>query len=129
MEQPRSRWSDERVEQVVGNLLRIGVLAAAAVVLIGGILYLIENGHKYSDYRKFKGEPASLRSPAAIIQDALAGDSRGVIQLGLLLLIATPVARVIFSAYAFTRQRDMTYVVITLIVLAVLLFSLFSGPL
>ena len=50
---------------------------------------------------------------------------RGIIQLGLLLLIATPVARVVFSVIGFVRQRDFVYVVLTLIVLAVLLYSLF----
>jgi uncharacterized membrane protein len=56
----------------------------------------------------------------------LLGSGRGWIQLGLLLLIATPVARVAFSVYAFARQRDFLYVGVTLIVLTVLLFGLFS---
>ena len=47
-----------------------------------------------------------------------------MIQLGLLLLIATPVARVAFSLVAFIRQRDRTYIVITTIVLGLLLYSL-----
>ena len=50
----------------------------------------------------------------------LDGRGRALIQLGLLLLIATPVARVAFSVFAFERQRDWTYVGITLFVLAVL---------
>jgi uncharacterized membrane protein len=62
-----------------------------------------------------------------IVQQASDLRGRGLIQLGLLLLIATPVARVIFSVFAFARQRDATYVLITLIVLAVLVYSLFSG--
>lgn len=59
--------------------------------------------------------------------DALELRSRGIIQLGLLLLLATPVARVAFSIYAFAHQRDLTYVFITSIVLAILLYSLASG--
>ena len=55
--------------------------------------------------------------------------SRGLIQFGLLLLIAVPVARVAFSVVAFALQRDRTYVVVTLIVLAVLLYGLTrAGP-
>jgi uncharacterized membrane protein len=50
-----------------------------------------------------------------------------VIMLGLLLLVATPVARVVFSVAGFLRERDFLYVVLTLIVLAVLLSSLFFG--
>jgi uncharacterized membrane protein len=129
MDKPRRAWTDERVEQVIGNLLRFGVLTAAAVVLIGGILYLCEHGLAVPDHRTFHGEPADLRSPVGIVQDALVGDSRGLIQFGLLLLIATPVARVVFSVFAFAREHDAVYVVVTLIVLAVLLFSLFNSHL
>jgi uncharacterized membrane protein len=129
MAQPSPGWSDEQVEQVMGNLLRAGVLLAAALVLAGGVLYLIRYGAAPADHRVFRGEPADLRSPVGIVEDALELRSRGLIQLGVLLLIATPVARVLFSVVAFARQRDLTYVIVTLIVLAVLLFSLFSGHL
>src|SRR5690349_13010838 len=112
------RTSDEQVEQAMGNLLRAGVLLAAGVVLLGAVLYLHRHGNEPTDYRLFHGVPADLRSPAHVLLDALDGRARGLIQLGLLLLIATPVARVVFAAYAFARQRDHTYVVLTLIVLA-----------
>src|SRR5262249_17856067 len=117
--------SDERVEQAMGNLLRAGVLLAAGVVLLGAALYLLRHGGEPTDYKVVRGQPAAVRSPVGVILDALDGRARGLIQLGLLLLVATPVARVAFAAYAFARQRDHTYVVLTLIVLAVLLYSLF----
>jgi uncharacterized membrane protein len=120
-------WSDERVEQLLGNLLRAGVLAAAAVVLAGGVLHLSRHGADPADYHVFQGEPADLRSPVGIVGDALEWRSRGLIQLGILLLTATPVARVAFSVIAFAGQRDYLYVAVTLIVLALLLYSLFSG--
>ena len=119
-----SRWSDERVEEVMGNLLRGGVSLAAAVVLMGGIFYLIRYHSTSPGYRVFRGEPADLRSVSGILADAIELRSRGLIQLGLLLLVATPVARVVFSVFAFARQHDLTYVVLTLIVLAVLIYSL-----
>jgi uncharacterized membrane protein len=64
---------------------------------------------------------------SGIVRDALTLRGRGIIQLGLLLLIATPVARVAFSVAAFAFQRDRLYVVVTLVVLAILLYSLTSG--
>jgi uncharacterized membrane protein len=118
--------AEEQVEQAMGNLLRDGVLLAAAVVLAGGILYLIRHGTEPVDLSVFRGEPADLRSPWGILVDAWKLQSRGIIQLGLLLLIATPVARVIFAFFAFLRQRDYIYVVVTVIVLAVLLYGLFG---
>lgn len=123
----RGRWTDRDVEQIVGNLLRVGVMLAATVVLAGGILYLAERGQTLPDYRAFHGEPTDLRSVSAILRGALALHSAAVIQFGLLLLLATPIARVAFSVLAFAAQRDRTYIIVTLIVLSVLLYSLI-GP-
>ena len=117
-------WTDKRMELIIGDLLRAGVVLAAAVVMAGAILYLVRHGYYLPHYRVFRGEPSDLRSVSGIVADALALCGRGVIQLGLLLLIATPVARVAFSVVAFALQRDHLYVVVTLIVLGVLIFSL-----
>jgi uncharacterized membrane protein len=124
MTKPSRAWTDERVEQIMGNLLRAGVILAAAVVLVGGVVYLSRHGTEIQDHRAFQGEPKDLTSPYGIVLDAWTLRGRGLIQFGLLLLVATPVARVVFSVFAFARERDYTYVVVTLIVLALLLFSL-----
>jgi|SRR5579859_1643241 len=115
---------DPRLQHFVGNLLRYGVLLAAAVVLSGGMLYLAHHGGTVPDYRRFEGQPAYLRSVIGIAGGALKLDERAVVQLGLVLLIATPIARVALSAVAFAFERDRTYVLITLLVLALLLWSL-----
>jgi uncharacterized membrane protein len=127
-EKSRHGPSDERVEQVVGNLLRIGVLASAIVVFAGGLLFLAREGRSPApDLHDFRAEPAELRSPVGILHETARLHSPGLIMLGLLLLIATPVARVVFSIAAFALQRDYLYVLFTVIVLAILLYSLFSG--
>ena len=120
-------WTDDQIEQLLGTLLRIGVIIAATVVLGGGIFYLIRYGTASPDYRVFHGEPADLRSVHGIIKDVLSLRIRAVIQLGLLLLIATPIARVVFSIFAFIKEGDRMYVVVTLIVLSVLIYSLLGG--
>ncbi len=127
MPESKRPWSDEQVEEIVGNLLRSGVIAAAIVVLAGGIIHLIRYGGNLPDYAIFRGEPAEFRSVGGIVKAAFALRSRGLIQLGLLLLIATPVARVAFCIYAFVLKRDRLYVIVTLIVLGVLLYSLAGG--
>ncbi len=124
-----SPWSDEKLERLLGNLLRIGVLLSAAVVLVGGIFYLAYQGTHIPHYRVFQGEPTGLRSVSGIIRDALGLQSQGVIQLGILILIATPIARVLFSVWAFSRERDRTYVLVTAGVFGLLLFSLLGGRL
>ncbi len=117
-------WTDQYVEELIGTLLRAGVTLAAAIVLFGGIVYLVRHGLAGPQFHVFKGEPSDLRTLSGIAKDALAFRGRGLIQLGLLLLIATPVARVAFSAAAFAKEGDRLYVVVALIVLAVLLYSL-----
>jgi uncharacterized membrane protein len=126
---PESKQNDQRAEQAIGTLLRTGVILAAAVVFAGGLLYLSRHGESRPNYRVFRGEPADLRQVSGIIHDTLAWQARGVIQLGLLLLIATPVARVAFSVAAFAYERDWMYVGFTLIVLVLLLYSLSGGHL
>jgi uncharacterized membrane protein len=118
------RLSDHDVEQVIGRLLQIGVLIAAVVAIAGGGLLLIQHGGAPASYSAFRGEPAYLRSLAGIAQGVRDLQSDAIIQLGLVLLIATPVVRVAFSLVAFVIQRDRTYAALTLLVLALLLYGL-----
>jgi uncharacterized membrane protein len=121
-----TKFSDQRMEKIIGNVLRAGVITAASVVLIGGFFYLIRYGGTLYNYGSFKGEPAELRHPGTIISSALLLKRRAIIELGLLLLIATPVIRVIFAAFGFLRQRDYVYFCICLIVLTVLTYSIMA---
>ncbi len=115
---------DKDAEEVIGNLLQAGVILAAAVVLLGGILYLTRHGSAPTHYRTFLGEPEELRHIPSILRETVTFRASAIIQFGLLILIATPVARVAFSVWAFAKERDWTYVVVTLIVLTLLIYSL-----
>ena len=123
---------DAKMDQTLGNLLRAGVLLAAFVTAVGGAIYLAKRWDQAApDLHQFayadKAPPAQVSSAAGVAAYAFEGRGAGLIQLGVLLLIATPVARVAFSVYAFARQRDWLYVVVTVVVLALLLFSLFGS--
>jgi uncharacterized membrane protein len=120
-------WNDAQMDVAIAMILRTGVMLAAITVLVGGVFYLRRYGGTLPDYRVFHGEPSDLRSLWGIIQDTLALRPRGIIQCGLLLLIATPIMRVAFAVVAFALQRDRVYVMVTLIVLGVLLYSLLGG--
>jgi uncharacterized membrane protein len=122
-----SKWNDERVERILGTLLQTGVIISGIVVLIGGVLYAERYGRVPVNYQDFDPERASLRSLKEVGRGALDGDGRAIIQCGLLLLIATPVSRVLFSMIAFALERDRLYVALTLIVFVILLYSLFGG--
>lgn len=120
----KDAWNDQKIEDIIGNLLRIGVGTAAAVVLVGAAAYLVRHGFGHANYRVFRGEPSDLRTLRGIVRAAVGLHPRGIIQLGLVLLIATPVARVAFSVFAFAVERDLMYVVFTLMVLGILILSL-----
>jgi uncharacterized membrane protein len=122
-------WDDRRIEVILGNLLRSGVVLSAAVVLWGACIYLFRHAHEPADYRIFRGEPSEFRTIPGIAQSVIHGRGGGLIQLGLLLLIATPIARVAFSIVGFALEHDRMYVAFTLIVLAVLLYSLLGSGL
>ncbi len=118
------QMTDQEVDQVIGSLLRYGVLLAASVVAVGGIWYLAQYGMTMPGYHVFRGEPEYLRHFRGIVSGLPGFHCRRVMQLGLVLLVATPVSRVAFSVAAFYLERDRVYVFITIYVLAVLLISL-----
>lgn len=120
-------WTDEKTEQIIGNLLRTGVLLSAFVVLVGGIYYLAQYGGAHRDYHEFHGQPQYLSSVSGVISSAVKLDCRGIIQFGLLLLVLTPIARVFFSAISFGLEGDRTYVGVSLLVLAVLIYGLLGS--
>ncbi len=112
---------------LVATVLRGGVLIAAGVTLAGGIPYLVLHGKEVPDYHTFHGANAPLRSVGAILHGVTALDLRAIIAFGAILLIATPIARVLITFIGFALRRDWTYVVITTIVLAILFYSLLAG--
>ena len=120
-------WTDERTDQTIGQLLRVGLILSVAVVAAGAILFLLHHGGEHPDYTSFRGEPADLRSVAGIVQGAMRMSARHIIQLGLILLIALPVTRVAFTVVAFAAQRDWIYFAVTLLVLAILVLSIAGG--
>jgi uncharacterized membrane protein len=120
-------WGDEKIEIIVGNLLRAGVLLSASVVVIGALVYLTRHGGSPTNFQAFRGEPADLRSIWGILHAAFTMRGRGIIQLGLLLLIATPVARVAFSIFGFAKEKDYMYVAFTTTVFLILLYSMFGN--
>jgi uncharacterized membrane protein len=122
-------WGDQQIEVIIGNLLRLGVIIAAAVTLLGGVLFLAHHGGEHVSYEMFRSEPAFLRTVGGVIAGAFTFRGTGIIQLGILLLILTPIARVVFSIAGFAKEKDILYVFVTLTVLTLLLFSLSGGKL
>jgi uncharacterized membrane protein len=118
------RPTDKDLEISVAGMLRFGITLAALVVLVGGVFSLRHPLHAIPDYAHFRTPDESLRTLPGVFHGAFHLQPSCIIQLGLLLLILTPVARVVFCVVGFARQRDRLYVVVSATVLAVLLYSL-----
>jgi len=118
--------SDYDIESVMGRLLITGVIISGSLILFGGVYYLIQKGFTIPQYKTFIGEPSHLRSVKQIITGVAQFDSLSIIQLGLLLLIATPISRVVFSVIGFLFEKDYLYVLISFIVLIIIAYSIFS---
>jgi len=116
---------EHTMETIIGNLLRTGVIASAAAVFTGGIMYLAARGGATANYKVFKNIDPALSNIKGIFAGAISMKPEGLIQLGLLLLIATPIARVAFSIFAFAKAKDRLYTIVTLLVFLVLMYSLF----
>ncbi|HEX4138529.1 MAG TPA: DUF1634 domain-containing protein [Bryobacteraceae bacterium] len=117
-------YSDQKMENQMGSLLRAGVILSCLIMLAGGILYVMRHGAEHEAYSIFHGEPAALESIGGILREVRAGSARGVIQLSVLTMIATPVMRVAFAVYGFSRQRQWVFTAISLTVLLLLAFGL-----
>jgi uncharacterized membrane protein len=119
--------AEHKIELFIGNLLRVCVIATVAVVVAGAALYMPTAYSSFPDYHKFHSEPDAFRSVTGILGGAFTGNAKAVIEAGMLLLILTPILRVAVSVFAFLYEKDYLYVVLTLMVLGLLLFSLLGG--
>ena len=118
------RSKDPALEQVLGRVLRAGVLISAAVIFTGGVIHLSRRGNFLADYASFHGVAEQYSSLPGILNAAADLQGRGLIQLGFVLLIFTPILRVVVSFFGFILERDWKYVVITFVVLILLLAGL-----
>ncbi|TDX00781.1 DUF1634 domain-containing protein [Dinghuibacter silviterrae] len=121
------KWGDKDMQLIIGNLLRGGVLLSTGIVIIGGIVYLARHGQELPEYGTFHGQPREFRTIPGIARGVWDGKGRAVIQMGILVLIATPVFRVAFSIIGYLLEKDYLYTAITLLVLAIILFSMLGG--
>jgi uncharacterized membrane protein len=122
-----ARFKDTDMQVVIGWVLRIGVILSICIVFFGGIIYLYRHGQSIADYRVFKGIPDFVRTGSGILNGILTLRGRAIIQAGIVLLIATPIIRVVFSAIGFILEKDYLYTCITLLVLLIIFASMLSG--
>jgi uncharacterized membrane protein len=120
-------FKEKDMQSVIGWILRTGVFISMSVVFIGGVLFIYRHGQATANYHTFKGIPDFVHTLPGIINGIFTLKGQAIIQAGIILLIATPVIRVVFSAIGFVLERDYLYVGITLVVLLIIFFSMLGG--
>jgi uncharacterized membrane protein len=121
-------FADYDMEQFIGLQLRYGVIISSVIVLIGGVLYLSQSGQlPLPAYHTFIGTKGGFTSFREILAGLKSGQARGIIQFGVMVLIATPILRIAFSLLGFVLEKDKMYILITAVVLAVMMVSIFGG--
>ncbi len=127
MMQETKQITDKDIQSLVGNLLRAGVYISMAIVILGGIIFLFDHGSEKIDYAVFDINKVSLKTVAAIFEEVITFKGVAIVQFGLLMLIFTPIARVIMAVVSFFIEKDYLYVLIGLIVLSIIMISLSGG--
>jgi uncharacterized membrane protein len=117
---------DTRLQLFLGRLLRVGVTLAATVSASALAMHIATGSRSLPDFSVFRGEPTHERTIRGVLAGVLAREPTSLMQLGLMILVATPLARVAFSVVGFAMERDRLYVALTLAVLALLLLGLFG---
>lgn len=115
------------MQSLLGQVLRAGTVISISVVFIGGMFYLTRHGQSIANYKVFNGIPDFVQSPTGIMKGIFNLKGQAIIQFGIVLLIATPIVRVIFSAVGFILEKDYMYVAISLLVLSIIFFSMMTG--
>jgi len=123
-DQKKTIHAKEDVSRIIGWILRGGVILSATIILIGFLLLLIHIGEQPGFAMSIGAFPHSL---SQVWSGLLVLQSQAIIAAGLLLLIVTPVITVITALVAFAIKRDLRFVVITCVVLAILLTSMLIG--
>ena len=121
----RKEFTDLDLNRSVGNLLRLGVILSVTTSLIGFIKLYLEGFEMPKNYDQL-GIP-SENVWQSFWNSLKHFEGMGIIQLGILLLILTPLMRIIFALIGYLKEKDYTYVVISLIVLGIMFVSFISG--
>ncbi|MGZ3872698.1 MAG: DUF1634 domain-containing protein [Mucilaginibacter sp.] len=122
-----NKFKDTDIQALIGQVLRLGMIVSISIVFFGGVIYLYRHGHSVPNYKVFRGIPPFLQHTGSLLQAAFQIKGQAIIQLGVILLVATPILRVVFSMIGFMLEKDYMYVTISFLVLLIIFASMMGG--
>ena len=123
------RYGERPMETWISRGLLAGVVLSAAIILAGLALFLVKGPGGGESLKDLVNQQKTAADLGAILRGIGRGDGKSLIQLGLFVLILTPISRVALSVFFFVRERDRIFVIITTVVLLVLLGGLIGSAL
>lgn len=117
--------SIKRIEEIIGIILIIGTLCTAALVILGGSIFLIQHGQENMQTELLNADHYAIPITTLLIQDTVAFSPMAIIELGLLLLVAIQVLRVLLLFLYYLVIRDVYFSLISLFILLMLVYSIF----
>jgi uncharacterized membrane protein len=123
----KKNFTDVDLNRSVGNLLRLGIILSVATSLIGFIKLFTEGFEMPKKYTSLAIANSSDKVWSHFWNSLCKGEGMAIIQLGILLLIFTPLMRIIFALIGYLKEKDYIYVFISSVVLAIMAVSFFAG--
>lgn len=123
----KKTFTDVDLNRSVGNLLRLGVILSVTTSLIGFIKLFLEGFKMPKDYSFLNMGTSSEKVWGQFWNSLCKGEGMAIIQLGILMLIFTPLMRIIFALIGYLKEKDYTYVIISSIVLVIMIISFVTG--
>ena len=123
----RKDFTDVDLNRSVGNLLRLGVILSVITSLIGFVKLFMEGFEMPRKYKLLDMGTSSDKVWSHFWETLCKGEGMAIIQLGILMLIFTPLMRIIFALIGYLKEKDYVYVIISSIVLAIMAVSFFTG--
>ncbi|WP_312078883.1 DUF1634 domain-containing protein [Chryseobacterium sp.] len=123
----KKTFTDIDLNRSVGNLLRLGVILAVTTSIVGFVKLFLEGFKMPRKYTMLNMGTSSEKVWGHFWDTLCKGEGMAIIQLGILMLIFTPLMRIVFALIGYLKEKDYTYVIISSIVLAIMAISFFTG--
>lgn len=120
-------FTDIDLNRSVGNLLRLGVILSVITSLVGFIKLFTEGFKMPRKYNLLNMGDSSEKVWSSFWDTLCKGEGMAIIQLGILLLILTPLVRIVFALIGYLKEKDYIYVTVSIIVLTIMIVSFLTG--
>lgn len=116
----------KHIQKLIGNTLRLGVWVSFCLSILGVLLSFLKIPNSPETQQIFTENPAKF-SFTELLSGLICLDASHIAMCGVIVMLLTPLLRVIFLLFAYQKQKNSMYEVISYIVLVIILLSVVIG--